>query len=255
MSFIFTSCSLVSDPESKTVTIKLKTDTYISKKSDSNHSESKSLLVSKSDNNEERILLRLPTNDDGDNFFEDCFSSSSLCSIFFMPVSIVIQILTDDCEELSADNLTSAILILNTEDGSSIAAGDLKINLLKKPWWHTVSWNFAHPFSEDGKWKKSGGDIDNSVDFEDSCTSLSEGTCAADEIKFEMTEYFRDLLNKENNKHYGLIISPTTDLERSSIYAVQAKSDKSPRVDATYTCDSDKGSLKRKTFYLGSEIK
>ncbi len=246
--------------ESRTVTIKLRTDTFISSDSEVNNSDLDYLKISRTSGAEDRILIKLPGVDDSeDDFFENCWEDYAFCGVFLLPLSIVSQILTT-CENniIQASNLTSAVLVFNTSDGSSITAGDVGISLLAKPWWQSSTWNMAHPFSGEGQWLSPGGDLDNSVSFENNCTNLSSGSCDSGEIKFEMTSYFQSLLNQQNNQHYGMVIYPNVDLAESKIYSVQANSTLSPRIVATYTgsCVSSVSPKyqETKTFYLGSEF-
>lgn len=248
-----------SDDGTFTQTIMLRTDTFISSASDDNNSELDHLKVSKSDSLEQRIIVKLPTTEeDEDTLFEDCFDATNLCGVFFLPLTILGQLLTD-CSDVSlnSSNLTSAVLIFNTNDSSSIPAGSLNIELLSKPWWNTVTWNEAHPFSSEGVWDSPGGDVE-ADSFESNCTNLSTGSCASDEIKFEMTDFFRGLISSPDQSHYGFVISASSDLAESSIYSVQADSTLSPRIEATYTGSCSSGLSSRssvtKTYYLGSPI-
>ena len=242
--------------ETITQIIKVRTDSFISSVDDSNHSELNYLNISKSASLEERILLKVPTTkDDDDDAIDDCLDLDNICSIFLMPVAILVNILTT-CSDavLQPANLTSAILVLNTNDGSSIPAGNLAINLIAKPWWQSVNWLAAHPFSDTGLWNSPGGDKDTSVTFANNCNSLSSGSCAAGEVKFEMTNYFKTLISNENSVHYGVVIGPTVNMARSTLYSVQGRSDLSPRIVATYTGSCKSGILSQKrTFYLGQQ--
>jgi len=233
--------------------IKVRVDTFISSISNNNNSELSFLTLSKSATREERVILRLPTNNqDDDDLFEDCFEHN-LCTVFFMPLYVLSRILTS-CPDtaLNAANLISAILVLNTNDGSSIADGTLELSLLAKPWWHTVNWNRAHPFSSNGKWSTPGGDINSSTTFEPNCTNLSDGSCAAGEVKFELTDYFKTLIQNPDSTHYGILIYSNATLTSSKLYSAQANSEYSPRIVATYNCN---GFLPEQTvFYLGTPI-
>ena len=256
LSIIFGALLILLSCGDDTVTqvIKVRTDTYISSIDQSNHSNLNFLNLSKTSAKEERIILKIPTTSSDDEL-DDCFDITKPCGIFLMPVSILVRILTS-CQEavMVPANLTSAILVLNTNDGSSISAGTLDLNLLTKPWWQSANWFMAHPFSIEGKWLSPGGDKDTSAVFDTNCSSLSSGSCAAGEVKFELTNFFRSLISNANSKHYGILISPNTNISESSLYSVQANSAFSPRIVATYTgsCSSSKKSEER-TFYLGSE--
>ncbi len=256
--FIFLNFTLITScgNDSVTETIKVRSDTFISSSDQTNHSDLTYLNLSKSASQEERIILRLPTSEGDDNQLEDCFTIGSTCSIFFMPAAILVTILTA-CNniDLIPANLTSAILVLNTNDNSSIAPGSLSLNLLSKPWWQTTNWTKAHPFSDKGRWDSPGGDKDLSTTLDSNCTNLSSGSCAATEVKFELTNYFRSLISNTNSIHYGLIITPNTNLSATTLYSVQENSHLSPRLVATYTgsCKNLKTS-KERVFYLGSPI-
>lgn len=255
-SFIFLSLNLLIScgEETITQTIKVRTDSFISSADNSNHSDLNYLNISRSASLEERVLLKVPTTkDDDDDVLDDCLDIEKTCGLFFMPISILVSILTT-CSDaiLQPANLTSAILVLNTNDGSSIGAGNLSMNLVAKPWWQTVNWLSAHPFSDKGLWNSPGGDLDTSVSFNTNCNGLSSGSCAAGEVKFEMTNYFRTLISNENTSHYGVVIYPSTNIARSSLYSVQANDSLSPRIVATYTGSCKSGAFStQKTFYLG----
>jgi hypothetical protein len=246
---LVTSCG---EPTSTTQVIMLRSDTFISSNNSSNNTELPYLKLSKTSSSEDRILLRLPTNDHDDDFFDGCFEGGGLCNIFFLPITIVTRILSNcDDSELEPDNLTSAVLMLDTNDSSSISAGSLNLNLLSKPWWHSANWTKAHPFSKKGKWSTPGGDMDMTISFDTNCNNLSDGSCTAGEIKFELTSFFKTLLANKS-RHYGLIISANSPLTASQIYSVQAGSNLSPRIVATYTCSSS-FVPETKTFYFGAQ--
>ncbi len=240
-----------------TETIKLRTDTFISSISSSNNSDLNYLSITKDSTKEERIIVRLPTNNDkDDNLFANCFDIENFCSVFIMPVAILVKILTSCADTiLQPANLTSAILIFNTNDGSSVAPGTFNLNLLTKPWFHSVNWSRAHPFSTKGKWATQGGDLDTTTSFNANCVGLSTGVCAASEIKFEMTDYFKTLISVPNSIHYGMAISANTMLNEVKIYSVQASSSFSPRIEATYTgsCSNLEFSEKH-VYYLGEAL-
>lgn len=261
---IFSNCA----DETNTVVIKLRTDTFISSSSNEVNTDKDYLSLAKGNGVENRILLKLPSVEkDEDDFFSDCWDLTGACNVFLIPANIISRILSY-CEGsvLDSSSLTSAVLVFNTNDGTSISAGELNISLLSKPWWQTANWEIAHPFSSNGIWDSPGGDLDSSVSFDTNCNNLSSGSCASGEIKFEMTSYFRTLLNNLGNTHYGMMIYPNVDLSESRIYSVQANSEFSPRIVATYTgnCSTslvgedalgvsgDK--VMTKVFYLGDEI-
>jgi len=238
-------------------TIKVKVDTFISSQDSTNHSELDYLNLSKTASLEERIIFRIPTNNDNeDDLAKNCLDPNNLCSIFLMPIVLLVKILTNCTDAImTAGNLTSAILIFNTNDSSTIAAGKLNLALLSKPWWHTVDWNKAHPFSSQGKWKTPGGDIDTGVTFSTNCTALSTGSCAAGEIKFDVTNYFKTLISNPNTTHYGAVIYPNANIAKSSVYSVQSNSALSPRIIAHYTgaCSALTG-VQTKVFYLNERL-
>ena len=252
--FIFMSCG-----EDSTVTqvIKVRTDSYISSSDLSDHSTLEYLKLSKSSSLEERIIFKLPTtNESEDDLTDRCFDNFEACMIFYMPLAIISAIITTCTNEIvQPSNLTSAILVFNTNDGSSVASGTLNLNLLATPWWHTVNWNRAYPFSNEGKWSNAGGDIDSSFTFSNNCEGLSDGSCDTSEIKFDVTDYFKELISNENSIHYGMMISANSDLNSTRIYSVQANSTYSPRVVATYTgsCTSMSAEM-TKTYYLGHDL-
>ncbi|HAZ13823.1 MAG: hypothetical protein A2X86_14490 [Bdellovibrionales bacterium GWA2_49_15] len=236
-------------------TIKLRTDTFISSISNSNNADLSYLSLANNATKEERIIVRLPTsNEDDKTLFNNCFDLDNVCSVFFMPVAILVNILTS-CSNaiLQPANLTSAILIFNTNDGSSVASGALNINLLTKPWFHSVTWSTAHPFSSKGKWVSQGGDFDTSTSFNANCVGLSSGACAAGEIKFEMTDYFKALISAPNTIHYGMGIRANTALNEVNIYSVQASSSLSPRIEASYTGSCSSLEVSEKHVYYLSE--
>lgn len=239
--------------ETATIVVQIETDTYISSTDGSNHSEYTYLQVSQSSALEERAILKLPTGKSNESdHLTDCLNSE-LCSVFFMPLAILVKLLTS-CSEavLQPSNLTSAILQLDTVDGVSPASGTFQIQLLNKPWWHSVSWSKAHPFSSGGAWTTPGGDVDTMTTFNTSCNGLSSGSCGAGEVKFEMTSYFQNLISNPNSNHYGFLVSMTGPTSATQLHSIQsANTALRPRLVATYTgsCASSKPS-QPKTFYL-----
>lgn len=238
---------------STTVVIKLKTDTYISNQDSSNHSGGTSLKVSNSGGVEERVVLKLPTGNNDDNYNLDQCLNNLFCTVFFMPLVLLVKILTT-CSDatLQPANLTSAVLALDTVDGSSPGSGTIVPELLSRGWYQTVNWTKAHPFSSSGNWLTPGGDLDFSRTFNPNCTSLSSGTCAAGEVKFEMTDYFKSLITTPNSNHFGFILRGVSTLNRVELHSVQtATSSKAPRIIATYTGACSDGSISQpKTTWL-----
>lgn len=238
-----------------TEVIQLETDTYVSTSSSDNHSELTYTQVSKSGANEDRILIKLPTgHNDKDDHIEDCLNSTT-CSAFFLPIAILVKLLTTcSSASLTADNLNSAILKMNTVDSSDVAAGSLEMILLAKGWWHTANWTQAHPFSSQGKWTTPGGDLDTSVTFATNCNGGA--TCASGEVNFDMTDYFKSLIASPNTTHYGLVIRALSDLATTQIQSVQSSSLLTPRIVANFTtspCLSGSSVSTKRVYYLGKE--
>ena len=256
---LFTTCG----EESIEIVINIRVDTFISSASKSNNSELDYLTLSKSSSKEERILLKLPTSEEDfeeESLIEKC-SKNAVCSVFFVFMPVLVTLLTQCTDAIMTPaNLDWAELRLNTADGSSIAAGDITLNLLNKPWYHTANWNFAHPFSSKGKWDTPGGDIDSSTTFLTNCTTLDNShSCAAGEIRFNVLDYFRSLITNEGSvEHFGLLLSSTNAILSSyNIHSSQKGSSLGPRIVASYSGSCTNGlppKEKVKTFYLGSSI-
>ena len=161
----------------------LKNDTFISNYAgETNNSELNYLKISRSGDREDRIITKLPTNKDQDEPLK-CLDLNHACSIFFLPLVILVDLLTT-CSDaiLNPNNLTSAILVMNTNDSSDIPAGTLDINLLGRPKFQLPpGLKAGHPFSDRGVWSQPGGDIDSSQSFDSSCTNLSDGVCGTSE--------------------------------------------------------------------------
>ena len=237
--------------------IKLETDTFISSDDESTHAELNYTRVSKSATREDRIILKFPTGKGKeDDHLNDCLKNP-LCSAFYMYPIILVKLLTSCADAVMIPaNLTKAILVLNTADGSNLPAGSVQPFLLSRPWWHTVSWQQAHPFSQNGKWTTAGGDEDNTLTFDSNCNNLSGGeTCAAGEVKFEMTNYFKSLITNANSIHYGFVIRALANMSAADLLSVQVGETMSPRIVATYTGSCVSGaSSQEKIFYLGEDI-
>jgi|GEM_PF-2807678 len=238
--------------------VELETDTYISSNSDTDNSLSTSLVVSKSGDVENRILLKLPTGDQNADLNLDLCIGNPFCFVYFIPMLILRAILNGNCadETFTAPNLNWAYLSFDTVDGMSPAVGSLQLNLLGQPWWHDANWFRAHPFTSNGAWTSPGGSLDTSTAFEPNCTNLQGGeTCGAGEVKFEMTEYFRTLLNNVNSEaHFGLVMRRVADGPEVRLHSVQSSSfNRTPRVVANYNCISNT-EPETQIFYLGTPL-
>src|SRR3989339_383196 len=248
---LFTTCG----EETIEVVIKIRVDTFISSDSTANHASLNYLSVDKTAEREDRIILKLPTTEedfDEHSELDKCFEElndnplevtfSMFCAIYFMPLKVLTEVLTTcDSAILQPENLSSAILVLNTTDSSAVASGALSINLLSRPWFHTTNWTYAHPFSAKGRWTSAGGDIDTTITFENNCTGLSTGSCAAGEIKFEVTDYFKTLIQDDESLHFGMLIKSTGDQNLANIHSAQTSTELGPRIVAQYTGDCSDG--------------
>ncbi len=263
---LFTTCG----EQTIEVVLKIRVDTFISSDSKANHATLNYLSVDKSAEREDRIIFKLPTKEEDYDEYDEVdkcieeFGNNPLtltfamyCAIYYMPMEILSEVLTScDSAVLQPENLTSAVLIFNTVDDSAVAQGALSLHLLSRPWFHATNWSYAHPFSSKGAWVTKGGDLDTTISFENSCTNLSSGACAAGEIKFEVTDYFKSLIQDETLLHFGMLIKSTGNQDLANIHSAQTSTALGPRVVATYSgnCNDGKKSLP-KTFYLGSQIK
>jgi len=247
---------------SVTETIYLETDSYISSSNSDNHSLSTVLKISKTATSEERIILKFPTGSrDQDTNMGDCLTTYP-CNVFFLPVAIVTSLLNivGTCvDEIKSnpDNLDWAILKLNTTDGSTPNTDLINLDSLNKPWWHTVSWDYAHPFSNEGLWTSQGGDINSNINLLNKTAGMeTTEVCDSDTICFNITDYFKTVVTQTSPTHYGLLLSAAdTTLTQIPIHSVQAKTSFTPRIVAKYTgtcftTSSEKGS----THYLGNEL-
>lgn len=218
---------------SDTVTqvINLETDTFISNTDPSDHSEYHHVQVSLSGSDEERVILKLPTGEkDKDENLKKAFED--VLKVFILPLAVLIDLLDCDTEILTAENLTSAKLVLDIklsqENGS--LSNKLELLLLNTPWWHTATWDQAHPFSSDGNWSTAGGDISPSF-------GSILGTENNGQIEFDITNYFQGLISNQESVHYGFVIrSAASQLGRISFFSAQSiLGDQRPRLVSTYT--------------------
>jgi hypothetical protein len=133
---------------------------------------------------------------------------------------------------LDASNLQHSYLILdvNSNDGGA-SLSNLTIQHLSKPWWHTVSWSTAFPFSSSGRWAQAGGDLDSTF------TPIAAEPQGDGTIRFDVTPYFKSLLSDQTIPHYGFVMRAEAATTRVTLDSVQFSTvSKRPRLESTYTC-------------------
>ncbi len=248
---LFTSCTT----KTFTQTIALETDTYISSSDLTNHATLDQVFISKNAATEERTILRLPTgsqDSNPDTYLNGLINENPLnilLLVFYLPLVIMDELLNCSAQTLSSSNLTSAKLVMDvlTEEESDLT-GKIDLRLLSKPWWQDVTWDNAHYFSSSGRWAAAGGDTDSSF-------TAVIGTPSGSTVEFDVTEYFRLLIDKLNQvAHYGMILSPAgSSLGRVEFASTQYEtSTQRPRIVATYTGSCLNRRLSdTSTFYLG----
>ena len=236
---------LVSACDSQTVTTVdyVETDTYISNIDTSNHASLNHLLVSKSDSREDRALFKLPTgerkgNTPNEPAFDDLFDALFVGLLFpFYITTEIMQSLLGLCtqEILKPENLTNAKLVFDVVTSQeSDLSGKIQLSLLARPWWQNASWDRAHPFSSKGVWSTPGGDLDNSFTPKTSTIGASTNEST---IEFDVTDYFKTLLQGDRSLHYGMVLSSALgSLSQTKLTSTQSLSLAArPRVVSTYT--------------------
>jgi hypothetical protein len=230
-----------------TQTIPLETDTYISSNDDANHSELPYLMLSKNSSLEERVIARLPTtNKTADDMF------TIYDELYLMPIYILAAIITCGASTLNPSLLTSAQLAFDATSGTPLA-NQVNLAILAKPWYQTVTWTRAHPFSTAALWANPGGDIDSAYAEIPSTTSGST-------IQFNVTDYFRALIQADGKMtHFGFMLrSAGATLSSAVLKSTQETMVSArPRVIATYTGNCTtlgiNSGLYKRTYYLGPD--
>lgn len=242
-----------------TETIPLDTDTYISSSDPSNHSELPYLDVSKSGSAEERIITKLPTTDQDSNDVVSQTLEDLFVILFFMPVAILSDLLSCESQIVQPANLTSAYLVfdIGTNTQSLALDGLIQLRTLSKPWFQSVSWTRAHPFSGRGLWTTPGGDTDPSF------FPVQAASTGTNSIQFDITNYFKSLILANGQAvHYGFLLESTSGALPAITLESTQYSDTSarPRLVSTYTgsCTTSDGSdtgfrLRRRTTILGKK--
>jgi hypothetical protein len=235
---------------SVTTTVPLETDTFISSADASNHSELDALRISRSATLEERTIVKLPTTKKTSGDTANEILVDEMVELFFFPLWFLADLLSCDEQLFQPSNLTKAELVFDVADDQEGAlAGKLELDLLSKPWFQTVSWTQAHPFSRRGIWETPGGDMDPS--FTGVASAVSAST-----LRFDITAYLKNL-NDLGGKgtHFGFLIRATGGaMNPVTLRSVQTASVSSrPRLVSTYTgvCIQSGPTLSRTTTYLG----
>ncbi|OFZ21997.1 MAG: hypothetical protein A2X94_16200 [Bdellovibrionales bacterium GWB1_55_8] len=236
-----------------TETLPLETDTYISSSDPGNHASLDHLRVSKSATDEERIILKLPTQKDGPDKGVDDILADAFVKLFFMPLYIMAELLDCSNDVVTPENLTSAKLVLDVQDDANGGLDDkLSLSTLAGPWWQSVNWTRAHPFSAvRGTWATPGGDVDPAFT---PVLSDIDGTT----VTFDVTDYFQDLISANGTMpHYGFLMkSSNATLNSVTLRSTQSTSySYRPRLVSTYTgtCNSNFPSTYRSTVILGDK--
>lgn len=247
------SCGPVS---SVTEVIPLDTDTYISSSDPSNHVELDHLDISKSGALEERIITKLPTTDQDSESVVEQTLDDFFVTLFFFPLAIISDLLQCDAQITQPQNLTSAYLVFDVNTNPQGALdGLIQLRTLSKPWWQTVNWVRAQPFSGRGVWATPGGDVDPSF------LPVQAQSTGTDSIQFDITHYFQNLIEANGTAaHYGFLLESTgTSLLPVTLHSTQYEEiDARPRLVSTYvgTCGSDTSiRLRRRTTILGAKHK
>jgi hypothetical protein len=254
LSFLLSGCG-----NTITLTSYVETDTYISSSDPANHAELPYFKVSSANGVEERALLKLPTGKESTDYnLSQLLANPAAWPLapFFIVLDIFAQFFNCTSTPLAASNLQSAYLVLNVSQnaGGGSLASKMNIQLSAKPWWQTVNWKQAHSFSTSGQWAQQGGDPDSSFTPIASADGTATGT-----IQFDVTSYFKTLLQNQEQPHYGFIMrSVSGTLAPVTLASVQSTdSSQKPRLVSTYKCISPSGSLQAQdqpqsyTYVLG----
>jgi hypothetical protein len=251
---LFTGC--LGRASTVTIVTPVESDTFISNVSSLDHSDYPYLSLFRNAGLENRVLVKLPTgSNNSDNHLEQCISDP-FCFLYFMPIFIIASIIAPGCDDssLTAANLNWAYLEFNTEDGTSPADGTIQIQALNEPWWHNVTWERTHPFTNKGLWSTPGGTVNSALSFDNNCTNLQGGqTCSAGEVKFDMTDYFAFLIDNTGAGHFGLVLSFLADSPEIRFFSRQSGSSLAPALVANYNCVSS-SEAQTSRYYLGTPL-
>ena len=196
-------------------------------------------------------MLKLPTGKEDPNYnLDQIFANlSNPLSWPLLPFVIVLDIFAAffNCtsQTLAPANLASAFLVLNVSQNTGGAAlSQITIQHAAKPWWQTVSWTQAFPFSGAGTWAQAGGDLD--ATFTPIAGVSATDTDGSPLIKFDVTAYFKTLLQNQNLPHYGFIMRSAGGAALSPVVlnSVQLGNQLAqPRLVSTYNCIAPVSSL------------
>jgi hypothetical protein len=244
------------------------TDTYISSADANNHSELPYLDVSNTGGVEERALLKLPTGKEDQGYaLSQIFGNLSdpltwPLAPFVIVLDIFAAFFNCTAQTLSPANLVSSYLVLDvSQNAGGAALSQITIQHLAKPWWQTVNWTQAFPFTGASKamWSQPGGDLDSTF-TPIAGTAGSDGINAT--IQFDVTSYFKTLMASQNQPHYGFVMRSAggAALSQVVLYSVQAGNQLiQPRLVSTYNCVPPSSGLQAQdlpaprpyTYYLG----
>lgn len=227
----------------------IETDTYISSLDSTEHSDSSIIKISNSSEKEERSLLKIPTSSytDESSLAEEILKNPF--GIFLLHYYIVAEIFQSifDCSEvtLSPSKLISSSLKLDIESSSGASlASKVKLNFLSKPWFQTANWQQAHHFTEEGYWSQEGGDVDS--------TAAILSTQSGQTLSFDITNYFKLMLDSKEPIHYGMMLSAVDPvLSELSLHSAQTSMlSKAPRVESTYQCNTLSSNSPKQNIYI-----
>jgi hypothetical protein len=245
-------CGLVG---STTVVQPLDTDTYISSGDPSNHSELTYLRLSKSPALEERVIVKLPTGQDNvDQNIQSALQNPADVLVLgpFIIFLAILQALLGCGSPIIPQSLTQANLVFNvlqTQEAS--LNGQITLQLLAKPWWQTVNWAQAYPFTLSGMWAVPGGDVDPSF------TPVVGTLNGQGELSFDITSYFSTMIEQQNTiVHYGMMLTATnSSLSQTDLVSTQgADVSTRPAVVSTYSCLGGSAVPTQQIFRLGTPI-
>ncbi|MBI3558570.1 MAG: hypothetical protein HY074_20055 [Deltaproteobacteria bacterium] len=101
-------------------------------------------------------------------------------------------------------NRVEAQVTVTGDTDATAARSALKVCPILKQWMMLATWDYGHPFGDDGKWSQGGGDFDG-----EGCVRATKEDAAIKTLTFDVSRWFTDYV-RGRSQNYGLVVVAAT---------------------------------------------
>lgn len=209
--------------------VSIRTDTTLASDSETSLASDTNLYLQNSGGVEKRILLKLTlhTGEAGTDIGDALESTDPAAAYSKLSLAALGKLFGCEGKTLVASNLSSAILKLDTLNGSPPTVGTVSLQEVTEPWASGATWTYAHPFGN-GRWSVPGG----------ASSAIANSTNYINGIQFDLTTFFQQVINAGGRTFYGFLLKASGGTAEFRFQSSQSQSTaQRPRIEVNYSCN------------------